>query len=349
MFMIFPVIAIVTTTAIHVFWLQYRKSLYKEFDHSASRASERGQRSTSDDARNLIKNMNSVAVSAQNQFQSQLSVSVSMLFSAFFLFSISLSWKITEQSFLASLYSTELILMICAMYFMKQSIKKKHLWLKSRAITELVRRQYFIRIVAGLEEQPLSGTDFNEIKNHYKKRICGVQPSELDEFCRQDFEMLQSKYSGLVENRECAAKFQEQRIQHQKDWFSKALKRLEKQINDREKVIRSSFFLVGTLALTKALFYLGFPLPYFEILKSYLNLITLSAMGFTVLTAAIIINTGALPLAARYSSQLASIDRILNIPQDDKQNKAVNFEKLMQDELSFFLQGLGHHGIEISL
>jgi len=346
MIAIFPIIGIIITVSVHIIWSNYRYSLYQKFDHNFS---TKKFINSSRNASAVIKLCNDDAVNAQNDFHKALSIAVSMIFSSFILFSISLSWDIKNNDYLYSIYASEAFLMIAASIVINTSIEKKHIWLKSRALTELIRRQYFVKFVGGLGKDELPEDYFNILIIKYRHELNETSMSNLEKYCYEDFQSLlisAMEKSAIPENIE---EFYEKRIFRQKIWFTQALKRLQKQILDREKIIKYCFFLVIFLALIKAVHYSGLFVPYFNYIKSFINLLALSAMGFTVLTAAIIINTGALPLSARYSSQITSIENIIAEDNLPYQLKILEFEKLMQEELSFFLRGLGYHGIEVSL
>lgn len=341
---IFPIIGILTSILIKTIWNHYRSSLYKNYDNAHKAKFSDGDKSAAPPSC-IINKYNSLAILHQNKFHNLLSLATSLIFSSFILFSISLCWKLEQKNILFSIFASEAAFLIIALILIDRSIDAKKLWLKNRAITELIRRKYFIKSVSISDSRIGKEHDWKMLESKYVEAMKNISTKEISKLCKEDFDLIKLENSMTLHPTE---EYIKKRIYRQKLWFEQATKRISKQISDREKIVKFSFFIVIFLALIKSSYYSGISIPAFEHVKPAMNMIALSAIGITILTAAIIINTASMQLLSRYETQIEQIDTLLTRELNSPQ-VVIKFENIMQDELSFFLKGIGNSGIEISL
>lgn len=300
------------------------------------------------------------AVKWQNIYQVTIAFAISCLFTAFLVLSIDISFKISDTRTVAAIYSTELALLIVSLTGIFLGRRALTLWIKRRAISEMLRQFLFFRFVLSQEKELTTGETpekvMDEAAETLEQEIIPAKLSECSATCRKFF---RATLDGTplvngqgVENKASMEFYLQARVRRQLTWFRHSAERLADFLETRERLLVGFFALALIAASTKFVHYAVYSLPYFEVAKPTLTLISLVALALTAGLAALLIVQGAQPLRSRYTqqaSEIVSINDSLTADYRNPKRRIEQFERLMLDELVFFIHQYEGANPEISL
>jgi len=201
---------------------------------------------------------------------------------------------------------------------------------------------------------PLDQTKIRYLE--YLKKLSSLKETEYNQLIQSDLDNLiengQIMSGNLKENREKIRFYFEARVARQASWFLNASKRIEAFLHAREKLLVYAFFTTLGFASIKAVYYwIGLPFD-FSLIKPALTFFALLAIGITVTSAAFLLNQGSNALQARYTEQQKELEHVVKQMEGTLRNPIQSikyFEKIMNNELLFFVHSMRSSGIEVAL